>query len=71
MVTDEYRKANELADLLDFELDSIEGAKRMGLKHDRENAAVARLRADLAEQERIDGKPADLKEKRRGFAGAI
>lgn len=72
MVTNEYRKANELADLLDFE---ILGSQSSRAKNNPEVAAqyerdIASLRADLAEQERIDGKPADPKEQRQGFLGA-
>lgn len=61
MDTEQYRKANELADLIDFWDGITETAK------DRE--VVAKLRSRLADQERIDGKPADPKEKRRGFCG--
>ena len=63
MVTQQYRKANEIADLLDF----YDGA----VETDADRKAVAKLRADLAEQERIDGKPADPREQRQGFLGAI
>jgi hypothetical protein len=69
MVTQEYREANELADVLDFELETLEpeGTEARA----RTDAAIASLRADLAKQERIDGKPADPASQRRGFTGAI
>jgi hypothetical protein len=65
MVTQQYREANELADLLDF--------YENGAKADPGEFAdlIARTRADLAEQERIDGIPADPREQRQGFLGAI
>jgi len=62
MVTD-YRKANEIADLLDF----YEGI----IDTPEDRSAVTRLRSELAEQERIDGRPADPVEERQGFTGAI
>jgi hypothetical protein len=59
----EYRKANEIADVIDF-FDGITDTET-----DRKIAAE--LRTELAEQERLDGIPADPKEERRGFLGAI
>jgi len=58
----EYRAANESADPLDL-YDGITDS-------DEDRKAVANLRAKLAEQERIDGRPADPKEERQGFYGA-
>jgi hypothetical protein len=57
----EYRAANELADLLDF----CEGATTTENKR-----ILEEFKSELAEQERIDGRPADPKEERRGFYGA-
>ena len=71
MVTKKYRKANELADLLDFDLAALEGARKMGLPTEGDERDIAKLRSDLAKQERIDGKPADPREQRQGFLGAI
>lgn len=63
MVTQEYRYANELADLIDF-FDGITDTEN-------DRRVVAGLRADLAKQEEFDGKPADPASQRRGFTGAI
>lgn len=72
MISQQYRRANELADLIDFE---VLGSQSSRAKADPTVAAnyerdIASLRADLAEQERIDGKPADTREQRQGFLGA-
>ncbi len=65
----EYRKANILADLLDFHLAALSGAKKLGLPTEADERDVAEALAELAEQERIDGKPADPASERRGFTG--
>lgn len=57
----EYRKANELADLVEF----FEGAS---CPHDKR--LLEEFKTELAEQEGIDGRSADPKEIRRGFFGA-
>ncbi len=72
MKTQQYRKANELADLLDFEILGSQSSRAksnptVAAKYKRD---IASLRADLAEQERIDGKPADPREQRQGYLGA-
>lgn len=67
MVTEKYREANELADLLDFYEDA---SKSTVAKPGEFAGLIAGVRADLAEQERIDGKPADPREQRQGFTGA-
>ncbi|MFU8892676.1 MAG: hypothetical protein ACNA8L_03520 [Luteolibacter sp.] len=64
MVTQQYREANELADLLDFYEDA---SKSKVAKPEEFADLIARTRADLAEQERIDGKPADPREQRQEF----
>jgi hypothetical protein len=60
-MTVEYRKANELADLVDF----YEGATTA-----EDKRILEEFKTELAEQEGIDGCPADPKEVRRGFFGA-
>lgn len=57
-----YREANILADVVDF----YEGST-----DERDIAVLEILKSDLAEQERIDGCPADLREERQGYLGAI
>lgn len=58
----EYRKANAIGDVIDF----YEG--HIDTEEDRK--AVDNLRQQLAEQERIDGKPAAPRSERQGFTGA-
>lgn len=54
--------AHEIADLVDF----YEGATTA-----EDKRILKEFKSDLAEQERLDGCPADPKEERRGFHGAI
>lgn len=61
-MTAENRKANELADLVDF---------YKGATSAEDKRILEEFETELAEQERIDGRPADPKELRRGFFGAI
>jgi hypothetical protein len=67
MVTENYRKANILADLLDF---FKLGASSKLAKPGEFDGLIAETSAELAEQERIDGRPADPASERRGFTGA-
>jgi hypothetical protein len=57
-----YRAANEIADLVDF----YEGATTA-----EDKRVLKEFKLELAEQERLDGRPADPKEERRGFHGTI
>jgi hypothetical protein len=68
MVTTEYREANELADLLDFYEDASGAVTAKPGEYDE---LIASTRADLANQERIDGFPADPRDQRRGFDCAV
>lgn len=72
MVDQQYREANELADILDFNTagSQSERAKRDPIIAAEYASDIAYWREKLAEQERIDGRPADPKEQRQGFLGA-
>lgn len=67
----EYREANTLADLIDFYTAALAGAKLLGFPTEKDERALVELRNQLSEQERIDGRAADLRAERRGFYGAI